>query len=682
MKKPPLSILMLAIGVALGVFVAKAMGPQRSEGAGTAASAGKDASGNPRSRPPARSHAAGRSGAGASAVASKGLTGLLNLTSEHWQAPQSSAFLLAIEALSPGELAGMIGELDGADPQDARKNKVRTALFARWAAIDPDGAWQAASGLTDKKQRSQAISNVLGEAARTDPHKARQMLMGIQEQQLKNEVLHAFLWNAAAEDPELALEVLQSESTPTNGYSHYHNVFSQWAKDDPDAALASLTQIKGSRQRHQALAAIVSTLALSDPQRAMDMLAELPNGKDRSTILSSFSSSWMSQDSEAAMAWIKTLPPSDQQKAMENGYWQLIREDPAKAAEIMTTLPATNRNSHYFSQLASEWAQHDVDAAKRWVDSLPAGRAREQAMQGMIQSIAQNDPAKAASMISPEDINGNNSHLVGTLLGQWVRTDQKAAMDWLGTLDLRGNNQQNAISQLMHSWADEDVAAASRYALGIEDEKSRKQAITPMVYAWAQNDPEAAKEWLVGNLDGDARNESFNQLIQNLSYHDHATALRYYQEATANLTPEQINKSFSGAASQLASAMAEFDPQAAGQWVLSMPEGETRANTLNNMVQNWVYNDIKGAAEFVNTLPAGKERDRAVEPLVYQLGDRDPESAFEWAASISDEKRRESMIQNTVNRWKQDDPAAARAAVSSADLGTEARARILKNLGK
>jgi hypothetical protein len=411
------------------------------------------------------------------------------------------------------------------------------------------------------------------------------------------------------------------------------------------------------------------------------MLDALPPGQSRGNMLASISSTWMSHDSDAAIAWINSLPATDRSKALQNGCWQLMQEDPAKAAELLSSLPANNQTSHQFSNLANQWAQQDLAAAQRWVESLPAGQTREQAMSGIIGALAQTDPAKAAALLGGAVVNNQNSHQVGMVVGEWIKSDQTAALAWLDSLDLRGAAQQNVHSQFMHNWVNEDAPAASRYALGIQDEKSREQAISSLVGAWGNNDPVAAREWIMNSLEGESKNRSLNSLIQNLTHQDPTTALQYYQEATANLTPEAIEKTFGGAASQIARNWVQHDPEAAGQWVMSLPEGEARSNSIRSMVDDFGDYDIKGAAEFVNTLAVGKERDQAVASLVSDLGNQgDPESAFDWAASISDASQRENMIRNAANQWKEYDRAAAQAAVAGAEISDEARNKILKAL--
>lgn len=671
----------LMLGIGLGFLITKSMSPANAGHDAESQSPDDGTASNLRARPSSRTSSAGKSTTGRTASSPRSLVALMNLTGESWNPQDSIAFLEAVEGLGAEEIAAMMGDLEKLDPTDARRHRLGNALINRWAAIDPDGAWDAAMQFGDKNLRRQLITSVIGKISRSDLGKARQLLSGIKDPQTKQTALYAFLNQAATEDPEEAFRVLASESENSQNYGHYQTLFQKWAKEDPEAAIAKLDRIKGTANRQQALQGITMALVTSDPQRALHLLDGMPLGQNRASMFSSITAAWMSHDSDAAIAWINSQPAEDRSKAVQNGCWQLIQEDPAKAAKLLASLPANNQTSHQFSQLAGQWAQQDPEAAQKWVESLPAGRTREQALSGIIGTLAQTDPAKAATLLGDAVVNNQNSHQVGMIVGTWIKTDQPAALAWLDSLDLRGDAQRNVHSQFMQNWVNEDASAASRYALGIEDEKTRQQAITSLVGAWGNNDPQATREWIMKSLVGDTKNRSLNSLIQTLTHQDYSTALQYYQEATANLAPEAIEKTFGSTASQIASNWVQYDPKAAGQWVMSLPEGETRSNSIRSMVDNFGNYDIKGTAEFVNTLAVGKERDQAVGALVSDLGQQgDPESAFDWATSISDASKRESMIRNVANQWKEYDREAARAAVAGADISSEAKTKIIKGL--
>ncbi len=681
MTKLAVPSLALVIGIGIGFFMTKSNTPAAAAGHDVETSAADDGSAsNQRTRPSSRKTSVAKSSAARSAATPRSLAALKELAGN--RPNDSIAFLQAIEALGADEIAAMMIDVQKMNPSDNGRYQLCNALLNRLAEIDPDHAWDTAMQFGDKDLKRQMISTVIGVISRSDLGKARHLLSEIKDPQTKQNALYSFLNHAASEDPEEAFRVLASEPTNSQGYSHYQNLFQKWAMDDPDAAIAKLNLIKGNANQQQAMQGIVSALITSDPKRALEMLDGTPPGQSRSSMLYSITAAWINHDNDAAIAWINSLPAADKTKALQNGCWQLIQQDPAKAAEFFASLPASSQTTGHYMHLANQWAQQDPEAARKWVESLPAGQPREQAMSGIISTMSRTDPANAASMFGDTAINNQNYGQVGAIAGEWIKTDQTAALAWLESLDLRGDLQRNVHSQFLSNWVNEDPASASRYALGIQDEKSRQQAISSLVGSWGNNDPQAAREWIMKSLEGDSKNSSLNSLIQTLSHQDTPTALQYYKEATANLTPEAIEKNFGHTASQIAQYWVRHDPKAAGQWVLSFPEGQSRTNSIRSMVDELGDNDIKGAAQFVDKLAAGKERDQAVASLVQDLNNQgDPQSAFDWAASVSDASQREHMIRNAAHQWKETDIAAARAAVSRADISTEAKNRILKNLG-
>ncbi len=78
-------------------------------------------------------------------------------------------------------------------------------------------------------------------------------------------------------------------------------------------------------------------------------------------------------------------------------------------------------------------------------------------MSGIIGTVAQTDPAKAAAIFGGAVVNNQNSNQVGMIVGEWIKTDQTAALAWLDSLDLRGDAQRNVHSQFLSNWVNEDA---------------------------------------------------------------------------------------------------------------------------------------------------------------------------------------------------------------------------------
>ena len=123
--------------------------------------------------------------------------------------------------------------------------------------------------------------------------------------------------------------------------------------------------------------------------------------------------------------------------------------------------------------------------------------------------------------------------------------------------------------------------------------------------------------------------------------------------------------------SNIASSWGQYEPEAAGDWALSLPEGKTREQAVSNLARNWARNDSMAASEWIGDLPAGSMRDKAIQPLVSTIQEDDPEAAFAWALSMSDDSQRQKSLRNVVSQWAKQDADSAAFAVQSADLPEE-----------
>ncbi|MDA0813607.1 MAG: hypothetical protein O3C21_14605 [Verrucomicrobia bacterium] len=710
MEKPIVGVVSLAIGTGLGFLLAKV--PHDG-----------DANSGPR-------------GTGASvATVGESLTagGATGTSSKSGRGPEAGGGLQNVDALlalvdpfnplNPGnnrelyekidqlDLAGIAAlaeKMDSVPVNDNRAYQVSSALFARWAELDPDAAWDAATKLENSATKGPAMSSVLAEIARTDFSAARRLVEGLKNGQEKLTVMNGMIATGTSHSPELVFDMVSQVPGQQAGWQ-FHQLFQQWVRDQPEAAIAKLSKIQGQQQRTQAIHGIVAGLAATDPdraialarglqsvnertqalniaaaniattdpQRALQMLDDVTAGNQRQQMIGSIASSWASKDASAAVEWIQSLPPGDRKAAMNNSIWQIAQNDPKLAAGIVASLPMSN---NLFQNVASQWAWQDSDAAAAWVETLPKGTGRREAVNGLVNSWQNDNPAKAAALLAKEGITNNNSYMAGNVFGNWVTSDREAAVAWIDGLELGRDAMDNAVSSAIRQWAQNDSSGAAEYALGIADEKVRTQAVSSLMGSWGQSDPTAAKDWALANLEGDIKTESLTTLIQNLAHNDHTLSLELYAEISAKLTDEEVNKSFGNVASSIAGSWSQHDAPGAAEWVMGLPAGDQRSNSVNSVVRSWSEADPVAASEFVGTLAKGSERDGAVESLVRNVQQSDPESAFIWAESISDEQRRNDVVSNAAMQWKEVDSDGAFRAVGNANIPDEQKVQLLKRM--
>jgi len=96
------------------------------------------------------------------------------------------------------------------------------------------------------------------------------------------------------------------------------------------------------------------------------------------------------------MEWIQTLPEgSAKRNALQSVSWQLAQNDPKSAVDFISNMPASRERDNFIGQVASQWSQSDLNGALAWVQQLPEGRARQDALNNLAPQWAQLNPQGA-----------------------------------------------------------------------------------------------------------------------------------------------------------------------------------------------------------------------------------------------------------------------------------------------
>lgn len=232
--------------------------------------------------------------------------------------------------------------------------------------------------------------------------------------------------------------------------------------------------------------------------------------------------------------------------------------------------------------------------------------------------------------------------------------------EWRRKLDLTPPSpaQEKDRLQLLAAWARVAPADALDYVRKTSPLDRQPEAITTIFEAWAQHDPKAAWDWVVTRENGEAGRlhtvlsevakndsklaESFAQVYA--AQHPDLASNAYFsvvdgvvfkggyaaaQAIVANASvPNDEQRSL--LVNYLAGDWARYQPDAAAQWVLHLPDGPTRTQALNAVTQAWSDANPAQAAAFAVNLPAGAERRAALEQAVSKWTMVDPVQAGEW----------------------------------------------------
>jgi hypothetical protein len=125
------------------------------------------------------------------------------------------------------------------------------------------------------------------------------------------------------------------------------------------------------RQRETALAVLLPELLQSEPARAAVMVARQQPGEARDTLRHEVARLWIRQDREAAVEWMKSLgDEAERRDCARVAVASLAAVAPGQAIYVADQF-GVGRDDGYLEHLVQTWAEADLDAALRWLETQP-----------------------------------------------------------------------------------------------------------------------------------------------------------------------------------------------------------------------------------------------------------------------------------------------------------------------
>ena len=346
-----------------------------------------------------------------------------------------------------------------------RRNAIER-FASHWGQVDPEAALLWTESLSGREKFS-AMEHILHQWARTEPAAAAG-------------------YAAQLPNSEHSLHLLQR-------MTHL------WAESDRMAALDwSMAQVDAIRRR-QAISGVVSYWAQSEPAEAATFASSIDSPYERREVLEVTARRWANRDVLEALDWAHTLPPGDQQQATKAILREIAERAPAHAAslyeEIATDLTRAQRRDreyrHMAEEVASVWASASPHEAATWALGLPEdGEIRRGA--------------------------------VAAATEQWLRLDNMAAGEWIGTLP-QGGPRTEATERLVHNMANTNPESAFAWATSISAEGHRVGLMRHTLERWQMVNPTAARAAFdTANVSPDAR-RSLGEIFGIDPFHDPPT---------------------------------------------------------------------------------------------------------------------------------------------------------------
>ena len=231
------------------------------------------------------------------------------------------------------------------------------------------------------------------------------------------------------------------------------------------------------------------------------------------------------------------------------------------------------------------------------------------------------------------------AQLIGS---EWAESDQKAAF----------------------AWANQQTDSEIKDAILVGVNSSRGKTDLKGALAYAQSMPPGASQ-------DSAISEAFEQ---------NCHAARGYQGALAMMQslPEGRDKEL--AAEGISAFMALNSPRAAWDLASGIADSRLRARAEHKVLIQLGFGsltDPDAATQWMQSLPVGYTKDMLSEIFSRQMAYIHPQAAFDIAAGIGDSDLRTTAQKNVVKQWSKKDPAAATQWINRSSLPQEAKTQLL-----
>lgn len=426
-------------------------------------------------------------------------------------------------------------------PTQGARHRAVYQVARVWARNDPGGAFAHGLTIADLRQRSAFLESVVGHWVGDDPRSALDAVRSLPSAGDRDRLLHNAIYHLAGLDPRQAFEVAASLEGRASDQA-LQQVVDRWMQSDPEAALAAADTIADPAHKRQVLAAAARQYAERDPQAAVLWASQLPE-QTRSLVYTRMLNQLARSDPQQALEIALNDDSGQRQRLIGSVIRSTSQQRPELAASFVARLPAGELRRQAASQIASNWAAHDPDAALAWVETLDDGDYLH-ATGALGFQLAQRDPDRAvaylerlrpaareswvgsvASALAGRDVDravqfarrfaGDPLYeqAMASAIGQIGYANPGEALRLADTLGEHMREQMRA--QIASQWASNDPAAAARWADSQRDLGSDLNVLEMIAGQWSNHDPAAAERWALSKPAGEARDRIFAGVLNN-----------------------------------------------------------------------------------------------------------------------------------------------------------------------
>ena len=284
-------------------------------------------------------------------------------------------------------------------------------------------------------------------------------------------------------------------------------------KKDRKSVLRLLLNIRENESYQLAFTDNIRLFVQSAPELAIALLDQVPE-RDLDWVIKAIGDAWAKSDPKAALAWANLQTDSKIKDSILEGLIPslaitdlqgAVAYFPSLSPGEQKTIPEAFRRAAY----------NDFQGALAVMQSLPEGRIKDLASQGVSEQLSDNDPQAAWDLALGIGDSKLRAQAQEKVVEQWCKSDTAAVAQWIQSLPVGdtkdrasagattaincltvGPKKDLAASGIIQSIAENDPKNALGLASRIFDSNLRTQALRTTAESWLTREPAAATQWI------------------------------------------------------------------------------------------------------------------------------------------------------------------------------------------
>jgi hypothetical protein len=237
-------------------------------------------------------------------------------------------------------------------------------IAGEWARQDPAAALAWANTLTTEK--SQALSSVVGEVAKTDPKKAAEMLSGMSGGDLRDAYSRVAEQYGASDFNEAQAWI---RTLPADQQADaLASAIGGLSNKDPQAAAKQLAQMQDGEAKNDVIGEVVGDWARVNPSAAGDLLKSQTDPEAQRDAMRQLMPTWVGQNPAAALEYAYSYEAGPvRDSALQSYVWSNQSASPSELVKVAESIGDEGDRSRTIGIAANRWMREEPEQAKTYI---------------------------------------------------------------------------------------------------------------------------------------------------------------------------------------------------------------------------------------------------------------------------------------------------------------------------